>query len=197
MMFLMRQLKPIIFLTALLPMALVIYQIVNNQLGPDPAKALALISGKWAIRFLLLTLLLSSLARIRASLKAVLQFRRMLGLFAFFYASMHLLVFIVLLLNFDVAMLLSEINKRPYITVGTLSWLLLLPLALTSNTPAIKRLGGMRWRKLHRLVYVSVLLAIIHVVWRVRSDWSDALLYTTLALCLGLERIGLLNKKQA
>jgi len=188
--------KIIIFLIALLPMAFMIWLAASNHLGPDPAKKLALITGEWALRFVLLTLLISSLSRASQRLRFLLQFRRMIGLFAFFYASVHLFVFISLILGFDATLLLAEINKRPYITVGVLAWVAMLPLALTSNAAAIKKLGARQWKQLHRLVYLSLFLAILHLIWQVRSDWSDALLYSTLAMFLGVERIRSMNKKQ-
>jgi len=181
--------KPLVFVIALFPLVQIIWLVASGHLGPDPGKKLALITGSWAIRFLLLTLLISSLSRISVHLRILLQWRRMIGLFTFFYASIHLLVFIALILGFDTSLLLSEINKRPYITVGMLAWLLMLPLAITSNQFMIRRLGGKRWKLLHRLVYITLLLALAHVIWQVRSSWFDAILYTVCAAVLFIERL--------
>jgi len=174
---------------ALFPLVQIIWLVAFNHVGPDPGKKLALITGSWAIRFLLLTLLISSLSRINVHLRILLQWRRMIGLFTFFYASIHLLVFIALILGFDATLLLSEINKRPYIMVGMLAWSLMLPLAITSNQFMIRQLGGKKWKQLHRFVYIVLLLVLAHVIWQVRSSWFDAVLYTACAALLCVERL--------
>jgi sulfoxide reductase heme-binding subunit YedZ len=179
----------VIFVFSALPFLYIVWLALQNHLGTDPAKKLALMTGTWAIRFLLLTLLVSSSARLHAAMKVLLRWRRMIGLFAFFYASLHLVVFVALFLQFDAHLLWSEINKRPYILAGITAWMLLLPLALTSNARAIKRLGGKRWKLLHRLVYLAMLLGVVHVIWQVRASWFDAILYSAIAGALLAERL--------
>ena len=188
--------KPFVFVAALLPLAWIAWLVASNHLGPDPAVKLSHVTGEWAIRFLLLTLLTSSLSRAHEKLRFLLQVRRMLGLYAFFYAMIHILVFVAMYLGFDTSLLLSEIKKRPYILVGMLAWLLMLPLAVTSNQAMIKRLGGKNWKRLHRLIYIALLLVLAHVIWQVRSSWFDAVLYTACALVLFMERLRLLSGGQ-
>jgi len=186
-----RRLKFVVFFAALLPLVFMIWLAATNHLGPDPGKKLALFTGGWAIRFLLLTLLISSVSRVSPELRMLLQWRRMMGLFTFFYSSVHLFVFVVLILGFDTTLLLSEINKRPYILAGMLAWVLMLPLAVTSNQWMIRQLGGKKWKQLHCLIYIALLLALAHVIWQVRSSWFDAVFYTGGSILLLAERVRL------
>lgn len=186
--------KWLAFFVFSLPAMGIIYAITQNSLGPDPAEALSHTSGAWSMRLLLLTLLLSSLARQVPFCKRGLIIRRMCGLFVFAYSSFHLFVFIALYAGFDGLLLINELGERPYIAVGFIAWLLLLPLAVTSNGFMIRRLGSKHWKLLHRLVYAVLLLVVAHVVWQVRSDWSTALIYSLCTVLLFLER--LLGRKQ-
>lgn len=160
---------------------------VKNQLGPDPAEALAHISGEWSLRCLLLTLILSSISRWRPRWRAI-ALRRMVGLYSFFYAVLHLLVYLIFLLGWHWSDLLSDVIERPYITVGVGAFFLMLPLAMTSNRFSIVRLGR-NWKKLHQLVYLAVLLVLIHIWWQVRSDAGEAVFYTALCALLMVERL--------
>jgi len=153
-----------------------------HRLGPDPAKELVLTLGEWAMHFLILTLLITPMRKITGWVQFS-KFRRMLGLFVFFYASLHLLAYNLLLLELKFSALAKEVIERPYITVGFFAWLLLLPLAATS-TPKMVRTLGNSWRKLHRLVYGVAILAIFHVFWLAKSSYLDALIYGMLLLLL-------------
>lgn len=153
-----------------------------NLLGPDPAQYLALQTGTWAIRLLIAALAVTPL-RFLLNAPYLWQFRRMLGLFALFYVTLHFLVFLAFLLQWQWHDLGREIAERPYITFGFAAFVLLVPLGLTSVQFAQRKLGR-NWKKLHRLVYVINILAVLHVTWIVRSSIADALLYGVLVLVL-------------
>ncbi len=183
-----RTLKPLVFLLCLLPALYYFYAVFlafsgrANLLGPDPAQALALASGTWAIRFLILALALTPLRHL-LRLPSIWQYRRMLGLYALFYALLHFLVFLMFLLEWQWQDLAQEIVRRPYISFGFGALLLLVPLGLTSFNAAQRWLGR-NWKRLHRLVYVAGLLAVLHIVWVIRSSYFDALLYGGLIVVL-------------
>lgn len=169
--------------SALLPLLLALQATWQERLGADPVAALTHRSGDWALRLLLLTLAMTPLRRLTGQAWP-LRFRRLLGLYAFFYACLHLAVYVVLDLNAYWAQLLGDIGKRPFITVGFLAWLLLLPLALTSTRAAMRRLGR-QWGRLHRLVYPATVLAVLHFFWQVKADFSEPACYAgILALLL-------------
>ncbi len=154
----------------------------SNLLGPDPAQYLALQTGTWSIRLLIAALAVTPL-RFLLNAPYLWQFRRMLGLFALFYVTLHFLVFLAFLLQWQWQDIGREIAERPYITFGFLAFVLLVPLGLTSVQSAQRKLGR-NWKKLHRLVYVINILAVLHVTWIVRSSIADALLYGVLVLVL-------------
>ncbi len=178
--------KPLLFAVALIPLVLLVFRVASDQLGPDPAKTVVLFTGSWALNFLLITLLVSPL---RQWLKRpqLIRYRRMLGLFCFFYASLHALSVGTYILGWDWLIFTEEMRERPYMLVGFLAWLSLIPLALTSNRYSLRRLGR-RWQSLHRLVYLTLILAIVHLIWLVRSDWAEAAAYSAAALLLLLWR---------
>jgi sulfoxide reductase heme-binding subunit YedZ len=181
-------LKPAVFLLWLGPGLWLFYAVYlaytsgNNPLGPDPAQFLALYTGEWSIRSLIVALAVTP-ARYLFSAPVVWKFRRMLGLFALFYASLHVLVFLMFLLQWRWGELASEISERPYVTVGFAAYLLMVPLGVTS-LGKFQRMMGRSWKRLHRLVYVINILAVLHVSWVVRSSIADALLYGTLVVLL-------------
>lgn len=178
-------LKTLAHALALLPLLSMLLAIWQERLGADPIAELTHRSGDWALRFLLLTLAMTPLRRISGQ-PWPLRFRRLLGLYAFFYACLHLAVYVVLDLNGYWAQILTDIVKRPFITVGFLAWLLLLPLALTSTQAAMRRLGR-RWGQLHKAVYACAILAVLHYFWLVKADLSEPALYAAvLAVLLGL-----------
>ena len=180
----MKRLRILTFLACLIPFVALVLKVVQNDLGPDPAKELALLTGEWAIRFLLLALAMTPLRQLSGRVEFA-QRRRMIGLFALFYASVHFLVWVVFLLGLQWGAILEEVVERPYITVGFSSFVILVALGATSPRAMVRRLGK-NWRRLHRLVYVAGVLAVVHLVWIVRTDLSQALVYgAILAALLG------------
>jgi methionine sulfoxide reductase heme-binding subunit len=181
--------KPTVFILLLLPAlyySYAVYLALNgeNILGPDPAQALALATGEWSIRILVGALAITPL-RYLLNMPKLWNYRRMVGLFALFYVSLHLLVFLMFLLQWQWLDIGREIVERPYITVGFTAFILLVPLGLTSFQAAQRRMGR-NWKKLHRLVYGINILAVLHILWVVRSSYFDAVLYGSLVLiCLG------------
>ncbi len=183
--------KACIHALALAPLAILAWQAWRvasgadiDALGPEPVVAIEHSLGIWALRLLLLTLALTPLRQLSGQALPI-RFRRMLGLYAFAYASLHLAVWLALDLRGDWAHVLEEIARRPYITVGFLAWLLLVPLAATSTRGWMRRLGA-RWAQLHRLVYPLAALAVLHFWWIVKSDYREPLLYAAiLGLLLG------------
>ena len=171
----MKRLRNLTFLICLIPFVLLLLKVLQNDLGPDPAKELALETGEWSIRFLLLALAMTPLRHLSGRMEFA-QRRRMVGLFALFYASVHFLVWVIFLLGLRWGAILEEVVERPYITIGFASFLILIVLGATSPRVMVRKLGK-NWRRLHRLVYVAGVLAIIHLVWIVRTDLSEALLY--------------------
>jgi len=155
--------KPILFLVLLLPVLWLTYLAFNNMLGADPAKKLVDETGLWALRILWLSLAMTPLKNWTGS-SLWIHYRRMLGLFAFFYVFLHLLIYVFLLFGAQWAFIGSELSKRPYIIVGFSAFLLLIPLVLTSTKKWQKKLGK-NWLKLHKLVYLISILALIHVIW--------------------------------
>lgn len=168
--------KFLIILLLLVPLALLGWQASREALGANPVETLTHETGVWALRILLLSLLLTPL-RILFKWRKPLLHRRLLGLMAFFYACLHLAIYLVFDQELDFTDTLTDIGKRPYITVGFAAFLLLLPLAITSTTKMIKRLGIKRWAKLHQLVYVSAALVILHYLWLVKEDMTRPILY--------------------
>jgi methionine sulfoxide reductase heme-binding subunit len=170
--------KPLVFVAGLAPLAWMIcgaLQLFGASLGADPVKKLEHECGKTALNFLLLTLSVTPV-RSLTGLPQLLRLRRMLGLFAFFYAVVHFSVYLVLDLELNLAVVGADIAKRPYITIGFTALLLLVPLALTSTNGMMRRLGR-RWQSLHRLIYVIAALAVWHFYWQVKRDVREPLLY--------------------
>jgi len=178
--------KPAIFVLALVPLALLVRDALADALGPNPVEAIQLRTGDWALRFLLITLAVTPLRRL-TGWNALIRLRRMLGLFAFFYAVLHFANYLWLDLQLDWQGVADDILKRPYITVGFASLVMLVPLAATSTDGMLRRLGGRNWRRLHRLVYPAALLATLHFLWLVKADLREPLIYLgVLVLLLAL-----------
>jgi sulfoxide reductase heme-binding subunit YedZ len=156
--------KPIVFGVALLPFFWLLYAAINNQLGANPAEALIRATGDWTLRFLCLVLAVTPL-RVITHTPALARFRRMLGLFVYFYVTLHLLSYSGFDMGFDVSDIARDIAKRPFILVGFSAFLLLTLLALTSFNRAIKLMGGKRWQLLHKLIYAVAGLAVLHFFW--------------------------------
>jgi sulfoxide reductase heme-binding subunit YedZ len=167
--------KSIAHVMALIPVGLLIYCALNDQLGADPIAALTHQTGDWALRFLLLSLAMTPL-RLILKKSWPIRFRRMLGLYSFFYACLHFSVYLFLDLGSYWSQIGADIIKRPFITVGFSAWLLLLPLAFTSTQWMMRKLKK-NWLKLHKLVYVIGVLAVVHYYWLVKSDVREPLMY--------------------
>lgn len=174
--------KVAVFILACVPLCVMVFSVLNNTLGPDPAEALAHMTGEWSWWFFLLTLLITPLRKLTSSPEWI-QYRRMLGLFAFFYVVLHLLVYLVFLLGLQWQNFYSEALERPYISVGLLAFILMLPLAVTS-TQGWKRALGIKWKKLHQLIYIAAIAVLIHLWWQVRSDYTEAIFYTVIVFGL-------------
>ena len=176
--------KPLVFCASLLPLAWLCWLAWQDQLGANPVETLSHHTGDWSLRFLLLTLAVTPLRRL-TGWNGLIRFRRMLGLFAFFYVCLHFGVYLIFDQFFDWAGIVEDVAKRPYITVGFAGWLLLIPLAVTSTNGMIKRLGR-NWQRLHRLVYLVGALGVLHYLWLVKTDLTEPLLYgTILGVLLG------------
>lgn len=174
-------------LLALIPISLLAFRALHDQLGADPVAALTHQTGDWALRFLLLSL---AMTPVRLILKKTwpIRFRRMIGLYAFFYASLHFAVYLFLDLGSYWSQIGADIIKRPFITVGFSAWLLLLPLALTSTHWMMRKLKK-NWLRLHKLVYVIAVLAVAHFYWLVKSDVREPLLYAGILASLLVIRL--------
>ena len=176
--------KPLVFVIALLPFALLVLNILQNNLGPDPVQELSLETGEWTLRFLILALAMTPLRRITNQIEFT-RHRRMIGLFALFYATAHLLVWLMFVLEFRWFAIAEEILERPYITVGFTAYLILLALGITSPKFMVRKLGK-NWKRLHKLVYVAAILGVLHLLWILRLDIGPAVFYGSLvALLLG------------
>jgi sulfoxide reductase heme-binding subunit YedZ len=175
--------KVFVFLAALVPFGLLVRGALTGNLGVNPAETIQLTTGRWALKFLLLSLTVTPVRRL-TGWNVVIQFRRMLGLFAFFYASLHLSAYYAFDLTFSIGQLVTDTAKRPFIFMGMAAFLTMLPLALTSTKGWIRRLGK-KWTLLHRLVYVSAICAAIHFAWKVKVFTGDPVFYAlVLALLL-------------
>ncbi len=181
-------LKLLLFAACLLPASWLMWDALHDGLGADPVAALEHRSGDWALRLLLATLAITPLRRLAGRAELV-RFRRMLGMFAFFYACVHLTIYVVIDLGAYWSQLFADVAERPYITVGFAAWLLLIPLAVTSTRGMMRRLGR-HWQHLHRLVYVIALLAVLHFLWLVKADHREPLLYLATFGALMLLRVG-------
>ncbi len=182
-----RAAKYFIFFLALLPFAVLCWRVLNNTLGPDPADTLAIETGEWALRFLLLSLAITPIRNIGGWPK-LFPYRRTFGLFALFYASVHFLVYLLFLLQLRWSEIFEDIIERPYITVGFTAFVLLLVLGATSTKAMMRRLGR-RWKQLHKLVYLINILALIHLIWILRTDLTEAVFYASILLPLLAYRV--------
>jgi len=175
----------LVFLAAMAPFALLLNSALNNQLGADPAKTIVDELGSWAMNFLWITLAITPARRVLGWRKPLL-FRRMMGLYAFFYAVLHLLAVATFILGWRADLIVREVSERPYVIAGFAAFLLLIPLAVTSTRGWQARLGR-RWRTLHLLVFPAALLVLLHFVWLIRASYAEATFYTILlAFLLGI-----------
>ena len=181
--------KVVVFAACLVPLAILVWRGVQGDLTADPIAFITHRTGDWTLRFLVITLAITPLRKL-LHLPQLIRFRRMMGLFAFFYVCLHFTTWIWLDKNFIWPELWKDVLKRPFITVGFTGLVLLIPLAITSTAGWIRRLGGKRWQALHRLVYVVAVLGIIHYYWLVKSDVRKPLFYGALLAILLAWRLG-------
>jgi sulfoxide reductase heme-binding subunit YedZ len=180
-----RVIKPLAFVAALLPLGLLVWHGLNGELSANPISDITNETGTWTLRYVLITLSVTPLRRI-TGWTGLQRLRRMFGLFAFFYGSLHFMTYLSLDQFFDFNSILLDIPKRPFITVGFTAFVLMIPLAATSMDRTAKWMGGKRWRRLHRLVYATAIAGVIHYLWLVKADTRPPLLYAAiLAVLLG------------
>jgi methionine sulfoxide reductase heme-binding subunit len=184
-----RVLKVIVFIVCLAPFAYLLFIGFQNNLGPDPIATVTHFTGFATLRLLVITLAITPVRRLSSRLSWLVRFRRMLGLFAFFYGCLHLLTYVWLFAGFDVSTMIDDIAKRRYVMAGAAAWTLMLPLALTSTQRSMRKLGGKRWQALHRLIYLSATLGVIHYWWIVKSGVRTPITITLVLALLLLARI--------
>ena len=177
-----------VFFFCLAPLGWLVWDGVHHRLGANPIEFITHVTGEWTLIFLLITLTVTP-ARKLLRQPALIRFRRMLGLFAFFYGSLHFATYIGLDQFFDLLAMMDDISQRKFITVGLIGFLLLVPLTITSTAGGIRRLGGRRWQVLHRLVYVSAAAGVVHYYWLVKSDVTEPVRYGLILALLLLYRI--------
>lgn len=185
--------KSVIFLLSSIPFIIIIFKIFFNKLGPEPIKEITLHTGEWTLLFLVFTLSMTPLKRL-TNLNIWISIRRMLGLFAFFYGSLHMLTYVGLDYQFDLSAISKDILTKKFIFVGFAAWLLMTPLAITSSK---KMMGILKknWKKLHRLIYLISILGVIHFLWLVKKDLTEPLIYLLLIIVLLILRINFNRSK--
>ena len=181
--------KAVLFLICLAPFASLLWRAFHSGLGANPVEFVQHATGDWTLRFLVFTLSITPLRKL-LNLPDLIRFRRMLGLFAFFYVCLHFLTYIGPDQSFQLGGMWKDVQKRRYITVGFTAFVLLIPLALTSTAGWIRRLGGRRWQMLHRTIYLSAVCGVIHYYWLVKSDVRKPLFYAALVAILLAWRLG-------
>ena len=185
--------KPFVFILCLLPLGIIILDIYYNNLGAEPVKKIMNHFGEWTLIFICLTLTMSPLKRI-TNLGFWIKFRRMLGLFVFFYATIHLLTYVGLDYRFDWEPIINDVLKKKYIFIGFSAWLLLIPLAITSSQKMMKSLKH-NWKKLHKLVYVIAIFGSLHYIWLSKSIFFKPLIFMIIILVLLALRIKIKKKE--
>ena len=180
--------KPVLFILILFPSLLWAYQFVTGNLGVNPIEKLMDELGLMALRLIIITLMITTLSNIK-TLKSIVVLRRMVGLFAFYYVCLHFSTYIVLDHFLDIQFIIQDIIKRPFITFGFISFLFLIPLAITSTNNMIKRLGFKLWKKIHYLIYPVAILASMHFYVLVRADKTEPVIYMGIIILLLLHRI--------
>jgi len=175
--------KIVVFINSLIPLVLLLWDLYRNRVGPNPLEFATRTTGMLTLVFLCLTLAVTPLRKI-FGLNSLVKFRRMLGLFAFFYGSLHLLTYVWFDRQFKLLNTVQDVAQRPFILAGMTAFVLMLPLALTSTTRMVKRLGGKRWARLHRLVYLAGIAGVVHFWMLVKSDTSLPLTFAFIVLFL-------------
>ncbi|HUQ87250.1 MAG TPA: protein-methionine-sulfoxide reductase heme-binding subunit MsrQ [Vicinamibacterales bacterium] len=183
--------KPIAWIACLTPLALLIYDGFTDNLTANPIEKITNTTGIWTLRLIVATIAISPL-RWATGINKLVNYRRLIGLFAFFYASIHFSIYVVTTFfiegfsNFDASGFVADLVKRPYITAGFTAFVLMIPLTITSTTGWIRRMGGKRWNRLHRLVYITALAAVLHYFWKVKLDATYPVFYAIgVAILLG------------
>lgn len=179
--------KPIVFTLCLVPLAVLIWQAIIGDLGANPVETITHDTGDWVLRFLLITLAITPI-RVWTGNTAIGRFRRMLGLYCFFYAFCHFLIWFIADHSLDLGDMIEDIIDRPYITFGFSAFILLIPLAITSNNAMIRKLGK-SWKKLHKLVYVILILGVLHYLWLTKADYLEPGIYAFIAVILLAQRL--------
>jgi len=185
--------KPVIFLLSSIPFIIIIFKIFFNKLGPEPIKEITLHTGEWTLLFVVFTLSMTPLKRL-TNLNIWISIRRMLGLFAYFYGSLHMLTYVGLDYQFDLSAISKDILTKKFIFVGFAAWLLMTPLAITSS----KKMMGIlkkKWKKLHRLIYLISILGVLHFLWLVKKDLTEPLVYLLIIIVLLILRINFNRSK--
>jgi sulfoxide reductase heme-binding subunit YedZ len=180
--------KVVVFLICLIPFADLLWRFIQGKLGINPVETLQHGTGDWTIRFIVFTLCITPFRKL-FKLPDLIRFRRMLGLFAFFYVSLHFLTYLGPDQSFDLSGMWKDVAKRPFITVGFAAFVSLIPLAITSTAGWIRRIGGKRWQMLHRLIYFAAVCGVVHYYWLVKSDVRKPLFYGALVGILLLFRL--------
>jgi sulfoxide reductase heme-binding subunit YedZ len=180
--------KPVVHLLCLVPFSALLWAAFNDGLGANPVEKLTHETGDWTLRLLLITLSISPLRQWTGQ-AAFVRFRRILGLYTFFYGCCHFSIWFIADHSLDLAGMIEDIVERPYITLGFSALMLMLPLAITSNQAMIRRLGK-KWKSLHQLVYLIISLGVLHFVWLVKADYLEPTIYAIIALILLVHRVG-------
>ena len=189
-----RYVRPALFLLCLLPAAVLVWSIADGDLGANPLEAIRDSTGIWTLRFLLITLAITPLRRL-TKWHNIIRIRRMLGLFSFFYATLHFVSYVWLDQFFALNEMIKDLTRRPFIMAGYASFVVLIPLAVTSRRKWIQRVGGKRWQLLHRLIYLSAVAGIVHYFWRVKLDLRRPIIYAIVLMVLLMLR--LFHKRRA
>jgi methionine sulfoxide reductase heme-binding subunit len=171
-------LKTLTWIACLIPAARLVWGAVTDNLGPDPTAKLTFTTGYTTLMLISIGLAITPVRRLSSKLAWLIRFRRLIGLFAFFYGTLHLLIWVGLYTYFDVQRMIADVEKRRFITMGMAAWLLLLPLAITSTNWAIRKMGGKNWNRLHKLVYLAAICGVIHYWWQVKSGVLKPLPFT-------------------
>ena len=182
-----KYLKPGVFLLSLIPFLIIIYKIFFNQLGPEPVKEITHHTGEWTLIFIIITLAMSPLKKI-TKLNIWISFRRMLGLFVFFYATIHLMTYVVIDYRFDWQQIYDDVLKKKYVFIGFSAWLLLIPLAATSSQKMTKLLKK-NWKKLHRLIYLIAIFGALHYIWLSKTIFFKPLIFAVIIIVLLMFRL--------
>jgi sulfoxide reductase heme-binding subunit YedZ len=186
-------LKVLVWLASLGPAGYLLYKFATHDLGANPIEAVTLTTGQSILVFLLITLAITPLRKI-TGLNWLIRFRRLFGLFAFFYGVLHFSTYIGLDKFFDVGDIIKDVTKRPFITVGFLGFVAMIPMAVTSTAWAIRKIGGKNWNLLHRLIYVSAIAGVVHFWWKVKADHREPAIYGSILIALLVYRLATWTK---